>query len=197
MTIKESEMINITYTQMLWTISIIWILLRIYFAVRNKSVSIKREAELLLVYICIIVIARFVFFPFAKADGMIRPLVFDREKMFPPRINIVPFVHMSDYAIKSEAVLNIVGNTAMFVPVGIVWPLVFKKLDSHTKVILAGVGFSLTIEILQLPFFDRVTDIDDLILNSTGYITGFGIYLLCAKIKRIITENSHKKTMPR
>ena len=42
----------------------------------------------------------------------------------------------------------------------------------------AGVGFSLCIEILQLPFFDRVTDVDDLILNSIGFLIGYGAYLL-------------------
>mgnify|MGYP003323531126 CR=1 FL=1 len=31
---------------------------------------------------------------------------------------------------------------------------------------------------MQLPLFDRVTDIDDLILNSLGYVMGYGIYLL-------------------
>ena len=39
-------------------------------------------------------------------------------------------------------------------------------------------GCSLLIEILQLPFFDRASDIDDLILNSVGFIVGYGIYLL-------------------
>ena len=55
-----------------------------------------------------------------------------------------------------------------------------RELDSHKKVIAAGVGFSACIEILQLPF-DRVTDIDDLILNSLGFLLGYGIYLLCKK----------------
>jgi glycopeptide antibiotics resistance protein len=70
----------------------------------------------------------------------------------------------------------------MFIPLGIVWPSVFKKLDTHGKVIAAGVGVSLTIEILQLPFFGRASDIDDLILNSAGFLMGYGIYLLVKKI---------------
>ena len=60
---------------------------------------------------------------------------------------------------------------------GIVYPIVYKKLDTHMKVVFAGVGFSLVIELLQLPFFDRVSDVDDLILNSLGYMLGYFIYL--------------------
>ena len=84
-----------------------------------------------------------------------------------------------------EALLNLIGNAAMFIPLGIVWPAVFKKLNTHGKVIAAGVGVSLAIEILQLPFFDRATDIDDLILNSAGFLLGYGIYLLA---KRIVSK---------
>ena len=90
---------------------------------------------------------------------------------------------MFDYEIINEALLNFVGNTLMFVPVGIVFPIVYKNLNTHIKVIVAGVGFSLIIEILQLPFYDRVSDIDDLILNSSGYIFGYFSYLLVKGIK--------------
>ena len=103
--------------------------------------------------------------------------------MFPPRVNLVPLKYLLDYLIVGEAVLNTVGNIAMFVPIGIIWPLVFRQLDRHKKVIASGMGLSLCIEILQLPFFDRVTDIDDLILNSLGFLVGYGSYLL-AKVQK-------------
>jgi len=117
-------------------------------------------------------------------DGQIQPLLFDASQMFPPRVNLVPLKYLLDYLIVGEAVLNTVGNFAMFIPIGMVWPLVFRKLNTHGKVIAAGVGLSLCIELLQLPFFDRVTDIDDLILNSLGFLMGYGIYLLVKKCKK-------------
>jgi len=165
-------------------ISAIWLLVRGYFAIRTRTVCWKREAQLLLVYICLIVVARFTFCPFGKVDGQIQPLLFDPALIFPPRINLVPLKYLLDYLIAGEAVLNTVGNTAMFIPIGIIWPAVFRKLDTHGKIIAAGVGFSLCIEILQLPFFDRVTDIDDLILNSLGFLMGYGIYLLVKKSRK-------------
>ena len=74
----------------------------------------------------------------------------------------------------------------MVIPIGIIWPLIFRQLDTPVRVMAAGVGFSLCIEILQLPFFGRVTDIDDLILNFLGFLTGYLIYLLFRSVKQKI-----------
>lgn len=177
-------MVAISYGAMVTFITALWLLVRGYFTVRTKTIRWKREVQLILVYICLIVVVRFTFCPFGKVDGQIQPLLFNASQMFPPRINLIPVVYLLDYLIAGEAVLNVVGNTAMFIPIGIIWPMVFKELDSHGKVIAAGVGFSLCIEVLQLPFFDRVTDIDDLILNSVGFLIGYSMYLLVKKCKK-------------
>ncbi|MBQ9134751.1 MAG: VanZ family protein [Lachnospiraceae bacterium] len=170
-------MIKISYASMVVCISIIWCLIRVIFAIKNNHVNWKSEIQLLLVYICIVVIARFTFFPFSKVTGKIQPLIFESAKAFPFRINWIPLVHLFEYPAMRDILINVIGNTLMFVPVGIVYPIVYKKLDTHTKVIAAGIGFSLAIEILQLPFYDRVSDIDDLLLNSLGYILGYFLYL--------------------
>ena len=177
-------MLFISYGQMVAFISILWVLVRFADCRKAKSFSLRRELKLLLVYICLIVVARFTFFPFSKVDGRIQPLIFDAALAFPPRLNFLPIVYLLDYEIRREALINVIGNTTMFMPIGIIWPLVFKKLDSHKKVIAAGVGFSLCIEILQLPFFDRVSDIDDLLLNSLGFLAGYGLFLLFRRLFR-------------
>ena len=172
-------MVAIYYPQMVMFISILWILVRGICWLRTKSVDWKQEAKLLLVYICIVVVVRFTFCPFGKVDGQIQPLLFDASRIFPFWLNLTPFVYLFDYPELKDALLNLIGNVAMFIPLGIVWPAVFPQLDRHWKVITAGIGVSLTIEILQLPFFGRSSDIDDLILNSAGYLIGYGIWLLC------------------
>ena len=177
-------MVAISYGAMVALITAGWLLVRGYFAVKTKTIHWKREAELLLVYICLIVVVRFTFCPFGKVNGKIGPLLFDREKILPLWVNFKPFVYWFDYPTMGEALLNLIGNTAMFVPLGIVWPAVFKKLNTHGKVIAAGFGVSLTIEILQLPFFDRATDVDDLLLNTLGFLVGYGIYLLVKKLRK-------------
>lgn len=180
-------MFELYYVQMLIMISALWITVRATVWAKERNISLKREAVLLLVYICLVVVARFTFFPFSRVDGRIQPLVFDSSSWFPFRINLLPFVYLTDYPSRREALLNLIGNTAMFLPLGIVWPAVYKKLDDHWKVIAAGAGLSLIIELLQLPFFDRVSDIDDLILNTAGFVTGYLIYLLTRRLAR------HKK----
>ena len=186
-------MTGIYYGPVTICITAVWILLRAVAGLHQKRFSLRREGQLLLVYICILVVTRFTFFPFSKVDGQVQPLLFDASKIFPPRVNLVPLVHLFDYPVFREALINLIGNTAMFIPLGIVWPSVFKRLDTHGKVIAAGVGYSLLIEILQLAFFDRVTDIDDLLLNSLGFVLGYGIYLLVKAVKRICKRRRGKK----
>lgn len=177
-------MIEIRYNFVFVMISIIWILVRFICYSKTKKFDWKREVQLILVYICIVVVVRFTFFPFSKVNGKIQPLIFDFIKMFDFRINLIPLVNLFDYEIKREMLINIIGNTTMFMPLGIVWPIVYKELNTHKKVIAAGVGFSLIIEILQLLFYDRVSDIDDLILNSLGFVAGYLIYLFVKSAKR-------------
>jgi glycopeptide antibiotics resistance protein len=186
-------MIGISYSSVMVGITVLWILVRGMVCLRQRKYSLKRELQLLLVYICVVVVTRFTFFPFSKVDGQVQPLLFDASRIFPPRINLLPVVYLFDYPIFREALINFIGNTAMFIPLGIVWPSVFKKLDTHGKVIAAGVGYSLLIEIFQLPFFDRVSDIDDLLLNSLGFLMGYGIYLLVRTLKRIHVRRRGRK----
>lgn len=176
-------MIEISYLQMVLGISVIWIVLRAICWAKAKGINWKRELQLLLVYICLVVVVRFTFCPFGKVDGKIQPLLFDADRIFPLWLNFKPFVYWFDYPTMGEALLNLIGNTAMFIPLGIVWPSVYRQLNTHGKVIAAGFGVTLTIEILQLPFFNRATDIDDLILNTLGFVMGYGLYLLVKKLR--------------
>ena len=128
------------------------------------------------------VISRMVFHPMATVDGRVQPLVFDIATAWPLRINLVPFVNLLDYESVTDLLLNLIGNTAMFIPTGIILPILYKRLNCFWKVTLAGLMISLCIEILQLPFPSRATDIDDLILNTLGVMIGYGVYALVKKL---------------
>ena len=172
-------MIEISFSAMVLTVSILWVIVRAAFCIRHRKVDLRREAQLLLVYICLIVVVRCTFCPFRKVEGQVQPLLFDPAQAWPFRINLVPFVHLMEYPKFSEALLNLIGNTTMFLPIGIIWPIVFPELNRHWKVLAAGGGLSLCIELVQLPFFQRVSDIDDLLLNTIGFAAGYLILLLC------------------
>ena len=177
-------MLYISYKSVLMLISVFWLLLRGFLYLKNRQLRILRELQLLLIYIALLVVVRFTFFPFSRINGQIQPLILDMARSFHFRINWIPFVSLMDYPEKKDALLNIIGNFSMFIPVGILWPIVFRELKTHGQALAAGVGFSLLIEIVQLPFYDRVTDIDDLILNSLGYAVGYGILLLVRLLRK-------------
>ena len=73
--------------------------------------------------------------------------------------------------------INFIGNIVMFIPIGFLLPLLWRKFQSGF--ITIGIGFlvSLSIEILQLPQM-RSSDIDDLWLNTLGTGLGYSIFLL-------------------
>jgi glycopeptide antibiotics resistance protein len=162
----------------------IWLLIRIAIWIKQKRIDWKREALSLLMYINLAVILRFTFFPMSKVDGHIQPLVFDIATAFPFRVNLLPLLNLFDYDSKRDLLLNVIGNAAMFIPSGIVLPIVYKRLNTFWKVLTTGTGISLCIEIIQLPFSVRATDIDDLILNTIGVIVGYGIYTLIQCVRR-------------
>ena len=171
-------MVEISFLFLEIAFAAIWLMIRIAIWIKEKYIDWMREAILLLMYINLAVILRFTFFPMSKVDGHIQPLVFDVATAFPFRVNLLPLVKLFDYDSKKDLLLNVIGNAAMFVPSGIVLPIVYKRLNTFGKVLLVGVGISLCIEIIQLPFSVRATDVDDLILNTIGVIVGYGIYTL-------------------
>ena len=177
-------MVEIPFLFLEGAFTAIWLIIRIAVWMKQKKIDWKREIVLLLMYINLAVILRFTFFPMSKVDGHIQPLVFDIAAEFPFRINLIPLVNLFDYDSKRDLLLNVIGNTAMFVPSGIVLPIVYKGLNTHRKVISAGIGISLCIEILQLPFYDRVSDMDDLLLNSFGFVIGYLLYLTAKRLRK-------------
>ena len=151
---------------------------------QQKKVVWKREALLLLMYINLAVLIRFVFYPFFTVNGEVQPLIINMSNLQPLRVNLIPLVNILDYDIKREAAINIIGNISMFIPTGVIMPILYKRLDCFWKVLLAGAGLSFVIEVIQLLFPGSVTDIDDLILNTLGVAVGYGIYAACKRLKR-------------
>lgn len=161
----------------------LWLALRLAVWHRQKFIDRKREALLLLMYVNLAVILRYTFFPLRRVDGHILPLVFDAAGMLPFRTNLIPFVRLPGFRSAAFAE-NVLGNAAMFVPTGIVLPLVYPRLRRFRNVLAAGAGLSLCIELMQLPFAARTTDIDDLIFNTLGVAVGYGIWLLFRKRRK-------------
>ena len=177
-------MIEISFLSAELIFTAIWLLARIIVWKQQGQIQWKREAVLLLMYINLAVIIRFVLFPRDLVNGHVQPLVFEAAAVFPLRINLLPLVHLFDYGSILDVIWNVVGNAVLFIPSGIVLPIVYRQLNSFWKVAAAGAVISLCIEILQLPFPSRASDIDDLILNTLGVVVGYAIYVVFKRLRR-------------
>ena len=158
--------IPFVYTAAVYTV--IYLLVRAAVSIRNKRIDWKRERLHILMYLNLLVILNLTF----------SPLVLEIDRIFDFRVNLIPFINMFDYDNRTHMFLNIAGNMLMFVPTGILLPVLYKRMDNFLKVVGTGFLMSLAIEIMQLPFIARASDVDDLIMNTLGVITGYVLYML-------------------
>lgn len=100
-------------------------------------------------------------------------------------VNFVPFKTIRSYlkysAGSDYAIVNIAGNVLMFMPWGMGLPLLWRKLRSPWKVMLASVALPVFVEFCQL-FIGRSVDIDDVILNFAGGVLGGLVYFVLSKV---------------
>lgn len=86
---------------------------------------------------------------------------------------------------------NSILNVLLFVPLGMMLPIAWRKFRMQKDTVLFGFGMSFAIEILQI-FTFRATDINDLITNTFGTFLGFscaGIFLKkCPSLQHIVDE---------
>ncbi|MBN7773533.1 VanZ family protein [Clostridium aminobutyricum] len=90
----------------------------------------------------------------------------------PDEINLIPFHWIT------EGVLPYIENILLFVPLGLLLPFIWKKYEVLWKTALSGITLSLIIELIQLFNIRRVTDIDDLLMNTLGTLIGWIIFRL-------------------
>ncbi len=74
--------------------------------------------------------------------------------------------------------INFLGNVILFVPFGLFIPLLWNV--SAKKTVLIGFLSSLLIETCQL-FLIRATDVDDLLLNTSGVLLGVAVFQFLKK----------------
>ncbi|WP_342599016.1 VanZ family protein [Psychrobacillus sp. FSL H8-0483] len=76
--------------------------------------------------------------------------------------------------------INFLGNILLFIPIGFLLPLLFKRMEFFPNTVIIGLGTSFFIEIVQLPQ-NRSSDVDDLWLNTLGALVGYLLYLFIRK----------------
>lgn len=85
---------------------------------------------------------------------------------FDPNMNLRPFAYMfSDF-------MNSILNVVLFLPLGLLLPVYWKRFRNFAPAVTAGFCLSLLIEFLQI-FTHRASDVNDLITNTLGTAVGW------------------------
>lgn len=98
-------------------------------------------------------------------------------------INLKPFRTIRNYwyvafrtgdrQLLRHIVINLAGNVAMFIPLGFFLPLIWQRFRKLWKLMLFTAGIIACIELLQMATMLGSLDVDDLILNLTGCLSGY------------------------
>ena len=83
----------------------------------------------------------------------------------------------------------LLGNIGMFLPLGF-FPALLWRRPRWWKSMLIGFAASVTIEFVQF-FIGRSTDIDDVILNTTGALLGYWLFCLTRALFPRLTAQCH------
>lgn len=103
-------------------------------------------------------------------------------------INLIPFA--------SEGMTTYVLNILLFMPLGFLLPTIWPQFRTIKKTVCTGFLFSLAIELGQL-LNHRITDIDDLLMNTLGAILGYLLYRTLFKMidKRDDIKHDHNSSL--
>lgn len=102
-------------------------------------------------------------------------------------LNIIPFKSIANYLMhhtqyNPDIIFNnLVGNMLLFIPFGLLLPLLAKKKITLSRFLCISVFAGIFLEGVQLITRLGVADIDDIILYSIGSLIGFGCFHLIGK----------------
>ena len=111
--------------------------------------------------------------------GLLWETVFSRATVPEPEVVYQPFHSFKNliYYIKLYGIrTNLIGNILLFIPIGILVPMVGKWSERWYKTSVCGFCLSFVIESIQGITGKGYFDYDDLVLNTIGTMIGWGIW---------------------
>ena len=88
---------------------------------------------------------------------------------------------------------QLIGNVVLFVPLGFLLPAALRSLRRAWPTLLVAAALSVLIETTQAILPEHATDIDDVILNTTGAALGYLAYWVLAWTARQRTARDEGK----
>ena len=98
-------------------------------------------------------------------------------------LNLVPFQAFQETwgMPEPKKIAQTAANVVMFVPLGFMMPVAFRRMRSFGRTALSLALFSFAIEFIQY-FTGRSADIDDFMLNTLGGILGYLIFFVVSRL---------------
>ena len=78
---------------------------------------------------------------------------------------------------------NLFGNVIIFIPFGFFLPMASRR-RSLSATVFYSFGLSLCVETFQLISKVGSFDVDDILLNTTGSVLGYLLFVICNRIRR-------------
>ncbi len=153
----------------------------------KKKVSSRKHIIIFLFFVYCLAVISVTLFPLPVQKSVLErrrsPDYPNRKHNFVPIVNLVKAAGLADF----RTVARVMGgNVLLFIPLGVLLPVLNTRFNSLSSILLCGILGSLTIEgsqlliSLMLGFNYRSFDVDDIILNTLGAIIGYCFLRLLA-----------------
>lgn len=141
-----------------------------------RKVKLLRGVLTVLFVVYLLALFRFTLFKYAPLSDL-GSAFFLKDR----QVSLIPFKNaytMIQNMSPVRLVENFAGNVLLFLPFGLMLPLI-SGFDRES--VAYGLILSFFIEVMQYAFAMGFSDIDDLILNTLGTFIGWAIYLFISK----------------
>lgn len=139
----------------------------------------------LIAYLAVLVKLIVLKYPDAMMSAILESWLLENVQRQAAQSNLVPFrtIATSLFAAQLPVELpTLVYNVMAFMPLGFLLPCISVRLRHWDTVFFAGLLLALGLECAQLVTMLGTADVDDVILNVTGALMGYGLFQLATRV---------------
>lgn len=137
----------------------------VYYYKKYQSLKLAKS------FVCLILVTYLVV--------VLKTALFSREPGSRDMVDLIPF---STWGIGDQSHAYVIENIIMFIPFGLLTPVLLKRLRDIKWMVSAAALTSLLIETVQYITKRGYFQTDDVIMNVLGAVLGFSIWLICRKL---------------
>ncbi len=126
---------------------------------------------------------------FGRSNGWVAGVPY--KELLRQNTNLIPFYTIRSYLhvlrssnnqyLLTHCFINLAGNVLLFIPAGWLLPRLWQPMRNFFRFFALCVGCIFLVEVIQLFTLLGSFDVDDVILNLSGMITGFLLYTIWKK----------------